>query len=75
MLQRVLDLFKREPPTPTPTPNLITFRYYWMNLKTGRRGIRTIELRSKQEFIVKLAEWNRLEPFKWKYWEVVDNQI
>lgn len=40
-----------------------------MNLKTGRRGVKTIECTTHKEFLEYLLKWNRIDPNNWKYWE------
>jgi hypothetical protein len=53
-----------------PEPVTITFKYHWMQVNTRRRGIKTIDCNTRQEFLELLAKWNRMDPERWKYWEV-----
>jgi hypothetical protein len=45
-----------------------TYRYHWLDIRSKRRGVLTVQCYSRSEFLATLARYNRRNP-NWKYWE------
>jgi hypothetical protein len=53
---------------PKSDPTLMTFRYCWLHIPTGRDGISEVSVHSKEEFLELLSKWNGSGRGVWQYW-------
>ena len=47
------------------------YRYHWLHIPSGRRGIKEEVFDTPQEFKNALIRWNNTQKTTWKYWAVV----
>ena len=46
---------------------LLTCRYNWMHIPTGKSGKQKMQFNSEQEFLEELNRWNAQQPGIWQY--------
>ena len=46
---------------------LLTCRYNWLQISTGKSGKREMQFNSTREFLRELNRWNAQQPGVWQY--------